>query len=751
MLNLTRKFLCSSSVGALLIVTAAQANAQEAKPAKAADTSDSASESSNEIIVTATKRETSVQETAISISVVGGDALQTRQITNIESLAQQLPGVNFAQTTGIGRISIRGIGLNTDGVGTEGRVAYHTDGVYISRPAAALAGFYDIERVEVLRGPQGTLYGRNATGGTINVITRKPTAELGGYLEASYGNYNAMRLEGAVGGPLADGVSARISFQLNERDGYGKNLTTNTPIDDYSTRALRGQLKLNPSDNFEVLLSADWFKQDDHAFGFHYLGLGSLPDATTTPPLTGATPLGLLLGGTVPTNVRDATGDQSTFNKRTFWGLGATMKLDLGAVEITSITGYRNSKFDILTDLDVTSAKISAFNQQEKSRQFSEELRFSGKIGGADWMIGGYYFNESLFGGVRIALDPVIFGAPVLTGLMQGYYAFGDLDTEAWAAFGNVSLPLGDRLTARIGARYSDERRNSNELLKFDFANSYPPFAAHFPGTPVPNTASWSSFTPSATLEYKANEDLFLYATYSRGFKSGGFNLGLMQAPYNPETLSSYEAGIRAKWLDGHLTTNLSAFYYDYKDMQVSKIDGTSTVIENAAGAHVKGLEAEITARPFAGLQIDAGISLLDAKFTNYVSADPARLALGPLNLSGNRPPYAPTYTINLGASETFETGIGEFTIRGEARMVDRVWGSAYNSPHVSQPAYELYNAFLTWKSSGGNLSATAFVRNIANKTVLSGVIVGTSLIGYPLIGSLEPPRTYGLTLGVKF
>lgn len=712
-----------------------------------------------EIVVTAQKRETNLQETAAAVSVADGEDLREQQVTGIEGLAQTLPSVNFGQTTGNARIAIRGIGFDNTTVGNEGRVAYHTDGVFLSRPAAALAGFYDIERVEVLRGPQGTLYGRNATAGAINVISRVPGEILNGYLEATYGNYDAMRLEGALGGPLTDSLSARLSFQVIDRDGYGTNLTNGRDVDDQSTYALRAQVRFEPSSAFDLTLSADYFHQDDHAYSFHFLGRGSLTDLSSTPPLPGQQLTGVRVGGVVPTDLRDSTSDSGPDNRRTFWGLAANARIDLGFAELFSITGYRSSEFHIVSDLDVTSAPITVYDQFEDSEQFSQELRLAGDYSRGDWMIGGYYFDESVFGGTRIALDPVVLvpgpALPPLSSLRQGYYGVGALGTRAYAAFGSFRFKFTDQLAVRLGARFSDETRDIDEVLKFDFATPWPPFVPHFPPTP-PGVRrqleeSWSSFTPSATIEYRASDDLFLYATYSRGFKSGGFNLGVIQPPFEPEEITDYEAGIRADWLNGRLRTNLSAFYYDYTNLQVTKIAGTVVTIENAASARIMGLEAEIIWRPTDRFELGATISLLDSEYRDYSSADPARPALGTIDLSGNELTQAPNYTINLNASYRLPTEIGDFTLRSEGRWVDRVYFTQFNLDHVSQPAYSLFNAFLTWQSRTSGLRATAFIRNIGNRDIVSAGFIGSSLVGSPLLGSFEPPRTYGVTLGIDF
>jgi len=739
------RFCSSVSVAAILSAVSASAAVAAENPALV-----------EEVIVTAQKRAENLQNVPASVSAVTGDALRQQQISSVEGLAQSLPNVNFGQTTGNARIAIRGVGFDNISLGNEGRIAYHVDGVYVSRPAAALATFYDVERVEVLRGPQGTLYGRNATGGAVNLVSRAPTRDFGGYLDGTVGNYGLYKAEGALSGPLSDAVSGRVAFQVVERGGYGKNVTTGEDVDDQSTRAIRAQLRLEPTPQVQLTLSGDYFTEDDHAYSFHFLGQGSLPNPTSTPALPGIVPKGLLIGGGVTANKRDSAADSGPSNSREFWGLGANLHATLGAVELNAVTGYRSSDFKTTTDLDATSARLTIYDQLENSTQFSQELRLSGDFRRAEWVIGGYYFKESLFGGTRVALDPAVLGPPrPTTGLKQGFFGLGSIDTDAYALFGRLRLHLSDQVAVNFGARYSDERKEIDEENKLDLTTAYPPFVPVYPPTPPgvrrQTSASWTSFTPSVTVEFKPTQDLLLYATYSKGFKSGGFNLGNVQPPFAPEKITDYEVGLRADWLEGRLRTNLSAFNYDYTDLQVSKVNGTVISIENAANAKVRGLEAEVLLRPTEPLRLEANFALLDSEYENYVSSDPARAALGPIDLSGNDLTQAPRYTVNLNASYRWDTALGTITARGEARWVDRVFFTQYNLAHISQPAYELFNAFLTWESADRGWTASAYVRNIADKEIISSGLVSSTLVGAPFVGSLEPPRTYGLTVGRRF
>lgn len=757
MKQFTAVLLCSAA-GAFAAPALAQETPGDPQNVEAEDNAGMA-----DIVVTAQKRETNLQRTPIAMSAVSGDALRAQQVSGIDSLAQSLPSVNFGQTTGNARIAIRGVGFDNISIGNEGRVAYHVDGVYVSRPSSALASFYDVERIEVLRGPQGTLYGRNATGGAINVILAGPTNHVEGFVEGTYGNYDLRKVEGAVGGPLSEAVSARLSFSIVDRDGYGRNLTTGSDIDDQSTRAFRGQLRIHPNEAVDIRLMADYFKEDDHAYGFHFISPGSIPAPATgtSPALPGAIPKGLRLGGIAPTNFRDSTSDFGPFNNREFWNLTATAKFGLGGVDLASVTGYRHAKFRTITDLDATSAPLTVYDQLERSRTFSQELRLSGDFARGEWMIGGFYFHESLFGGTRVALDPAIFGSndssvplPPLTYIRQGVALIGQQTTNAFAGFASGKYDLTDTFAIRVGARYSSERKSIDELSRNVLTVAYPPvldrLVATPPGVRRQTSHVWSSFTPSVTLEYQASDALFVYATYAKGFKSGGFNLGNLQPPFAPEKITDYEVGLRADWLDGGLRTNLSGFYYDYKNLQVSQVNGVIILIQNAASARLYGMEAEVTARPVNDLNLTANLSLLHSEYRDFVSADPARALLGPIDLAGNRLTQSPTYTLNLSADYTLHSKIGDFNLRGEGRFAGKTFFTQYNLDHTSQPSYSLFNAFLNWKDGNG-LTVGAFVRNIGNKRIISSGLIGSGLVGFPFVGTYEPPRTYGISLGYTF
>lgn len=710
------------------------------------------------IVVTAQKRETNLQKTAMSVSALSGDNLLDRQITDISGLALAVPNVNFGQTTGNARIAVRGIGFDNISVGNEGRVAYHVDGVYISRPAGALGNMFDIERVEVLRGPQGTLYGRNATAGAVNIITRAPEGPLNGYIRGTAGNYGLVSFEGGVGGSITDTVSGRVSFNVVERNGYGENVTNGNEVDDQSTRNIRAAFHIEPNENLEVIVRGDYMVQDDAAYSFRYLGQGSLPDPDFG--YAGVIPLGLQLGGIVPSNPRDSARDFGPENDREFGGASIEANFSLGDVDVTSITAYRRSEWNTITDLDGTSSPLSVYDQFEESDQFSEELRVSHDADWGGWMIGGYYFYEEIFGGTRVPLDRITFPPLMemtLSGLQQGVSLVGIIDTSAWAVFGNAYVNITDQLTVRLGGRYSSETKDIDEqnsgLL---FSTPFPPLPDPFApglGTRRQDSTKWTAFTPSVTLEYEATENIFLFAGYSEGFKSGGYNLGNLQPSFDPEEIEQYEIGVRSDWLGGSLRANITGFYYDYTDLQVSKVNGPVITIENAASARLYGADIELFAQLSDQLRVDVTAGLLHTEFKDYSSFDPARPAaiFGEFDLAGNELTQAPSYTVNLGAEYTVPTDIGEFRIRAEGRFVDRVWLTAFNTDHLSQDAYQWFNASLTYDSPNNDWYVSAFVRNIGNEDIVSAALVGSGLVGFPINGSYEPPRTYGVTMERRF
>lgn len=719
-------------VAGVSLASIAAAQAQEQSP----DAPAAAPAGDGEIVVTAQKRSESAQKVPLAITAVGGDALQSRQVTSFESLAPSLPSVNFGKQVGFARIAIRGLGLDATVGGQEGRVAYHADGIYISRPSAQLSTFFDINRIEVVRGPQGTLYGRNATAGAINVITNDPQETSGGYVKGTVGNYSLFQEEGAITGKVADGVSARFAFTKTDRGGYGRNLTLNQDIDNEHSLGLRGKIKIEPSTAVKLVLSADYSYENDAAFAIHYIGQGN----------PGAAPRIVALGGTVPADPRDTFANVPQHDERRNWGLGANLTIDLGRVNLTSVTGYRNSSADVRGDHDGTQVDLSTIRTYERANQFSEELRLDGQAGRLKWLAGGYYFHENIY--AESDFSPVLAFSGAF--MSKGLHFNGNLKTDAAAAFGQLDYELVDGLTFSAGVRYSHEtkyidQRGASELGVPD-APGLAPVYTSFQNT----SASFNSATPRFNLSWQANNDLLFYVTYSKGFKSGGFNLAGFAPAVQPEKLTDYEGGFKATLAGGAIRLNGSIFQYDYKDLQVQRILNAAAVLVNAANARVRGIEGEFTLKPFAGFELSGNASYLDAKFTSFQSEDSARPSLGLINLAGNRLPQAPKYTANLATQYTLPIDKGEIRLRGELAYTSQIFFSFYNRPEVSQDGYTKYNSSLSYEGDNG-LTASLWIKNITDKRTYSSTQVSSGFQGFPIQGTYDPPRTFGVSLGYRF
>jgi iron complex outermembrane receptor protein len=700
----------------------------------------------SDIIVTAQKRSENLQNVSVAVTAISGDALQDRGISDVQALARLVPNVTFSDKNGEARINLRGLGFdNLWASSAEPRVAYHVDGAYVAQSGNIFGTFYDVERVEVNRGPQGTLFGRNAVAGTMNVITRDPTETLSGYINAEVGNYSSANVSGAISVPLDDGVSARVAFQTRNHDGYDYNVTNKIDINNLNSQAVRGKLKFDRGGPMSVVFSADYFRQRDRSGGI-LLGVYN-PD--TTPVLPPET-----MGGTVRDgNPRHDFSDTLPKNNRSSYGFAIDAKLGLGNdFTLTSLTSYRNSKFFYQTDIDLSSLAWIFAQNRVRADQYSEELRLTKDYDRGNFVLGIYFFGEDYSATVRDPVDPVIFGAPPGGGLTQGISFGGNVQTRAIAGFGQFTYELTDTTKLIVGARYGwEQKRKSGEYIIFNFADPYDPASESSQTTPGTGKVTYRNFSPRLTLEQKIGLNQLVYLTFAKGFKTGGFNLGQPQPSYAPENLTDYEVGFKLDLFNRKLRLNGAAFYYDYSDLQVTRTNNSTSVIMNAASAKIYGAEIEMTAVLTPGFEIDVAGALMKSKFTTFDTEDPSRLQLGVLDLAGNRLPNAPKYTLTYGAQYSFESGFGEITVRGDGRTISSVFFDQFNVISNSERPKTTLNVSLGWKDGEDRLSASLFVRNLTDTLSKNGTFVYAGFAGYPLAGNYDPPRTYGMRFGVKF
>ena len=708
------------------------------------------------IVVTAQKRSESIQEVPLAVTALSGSDLARNGVNNIEDLQSIIPNFNVGQQLGVARVNLRGIGLESLSAGAEGSIAFHVNGVFFSRSVSALASFYDIERVEVLRGPQGTLYGRNATGGAVNVVTKAPTDELSGYGKVTVGNYGRLKTEGALSGPLVPGVVlARFAFQTEGRDGYGTNLATSDKIDNLSMQSFRGTILIEPTDDLAIEVIADSFRRDDRSGAYHYLG-----SAGFSAPGVPLTPSGIAFGGETASDPRDINNESNPHNVTKFWGISGKVTYDMDAVQIISITSYRETEYNILTDLDSTSFGLTPIIQFEDATQFSQEFQVTGGGEDFDWLIGAYYLGEENSGGIIIPINDILFGGSGV--LRQGYFGGGTIKTDAFAVFGQASYEVAPDLTLTIGGRYSTEGKKVDESAQFDLVRAYDRNAPLQPFAVNQNDVTFNSFTPRIALDYQATQDILLYASFSRGFKAGTYNLGGVQSPVNPEKVTSYEAGMKSTLFSQRVRFNLAGFYYDYTDLQVGKVIGNNLFLENAATATIYGLEAEMEARLTSELTINATASWLHARFGSYISVDPARpfgdgVTVDPdsgepaFNLAGNHLSQSPEFTAFLGVEYLIPSDVGDFSLRGEVAWSDKFYFTPFNLDYVSEGPKTKVNAFLNFESAEENWHLSIFVKNLFDATYIGNAYVSSSLVGFPINGFMDAPRTYGGTLGFRF
>jgi len=740
-----------AAIAAMLLVAPGIATAQDAADEAAQGAGQQGG--FGEIVVTAQRRAESLQKTPIAVSAIGGEALAERGAIDLTSIGSSVPGLNVSEQIGQARLTLRGIGVDNISTGAESSVAFNQDGVFFSRSAAALASFYDVQRVEVLRGPQGTLYGRNATGGSVNIITNRPEFDMQGGVSLTAGNYETINAEAFITGGLGDSVAVRLSGQIQNHSGYGRNIVTGSDIDSRHSQALRGQLLFKPDERFSILLAADYYHADDRSNTYHYFGA-----AGVTPTGDPVTPTAILLGGAVPASARDVASVRDPSTRAEFWGARADINYELSdEVTLRSLTAYRSSDFTLQTDINPLGVDLFPLDLGEKSKQWSQEFQINWDTESNKLVLGAFYLHETIDGVLAAPFNLVALGGPDL--FVQGFYAGGRLKTKAAAAFAQDTYSLTDTLRLTLGARYSWERKTVADQSDFDFDRLYDP--ANPPRVPVHNARkSFESFTPKIGIDLDLGPRTLLYGSWSKGFKAGTFNLGSGGPALDPEKVDAYELGLKTTVLDGRLRANLSAFYYDYSDLQVGKVQGQLVVLENAAAAEIYGLEGEFTVEPVDRFIIGLNASYLHARFKSYVTADQARPAgdgttvdengVPAFDLTGKALPQAPDYTIDLSAQYSFDLADGSLTLRGESSWSDRVYFSPFNRDVVSQPAYNVQNAFVTYKNEGG-LRLTAFIRNIGNKTIRSAGQVATTLLGSPVVGFVKPPRTYGLTVALEY
>lgn len=738
-----------------------------------------------EIIVTATRRDTALQSTPAAVTALGERELEARSLETVEDIGLLDTSLQVSFYQSEAQVFVRGIGTPITIGGTDSATAIYRDGVFLSRAAASIPGFFDVGQVEVLKGPQGTLYGRNATAGSILITSKKPTDELTGEFNALLGNYDRYELYGALSGPITDSVLFRVAAQRNKRDGFAKAIRPSadpsspvtSEIENKDEWFFRGALEFRASEDLTVTLAGDYYKADDAANVF-YLVSPTFFDTgpTLNPGINGLFIRNARTGRTSQFRTRDNYFSDAPFiNKPEIWGVSANIEWALGDYTLRSTTGYRQTKPYNQAEFDFSDVFESTQFRAEDQDQFTQELQISSpKDGRFFWIAGGSYFREKN----KLRNEYLVRSVPELFGLLgvptlpiQPCCTFilnGNLDTTAFSLFVDTTFELTDRLTVHAGIRYSNELRGGENLLdtagvdratlgaalgldaagvaNFLFANGLANQA-------VFDDTRFTAFTPSFGIDYQVNDDVFLYAKVTRGFKSGGFNIGSLQnTPFDQEFVWSYEAGLRSDLFDRLLRLNLTAFRYDYSDLQVQTVENNSIRVENSSNAKIFGIEGQFVLKPASGVTIDGAITYLDSEYQGYTTVDPARPALGVLDLSGNTLQKAPKVQFSLGAEVVVPLGqSGDLTLRGDWSHQSKIFLSQFNLDEFAQGSYDWLKARATYRPTSGGWSLSAFIDNITDELVVTNAVYNGAVVAQFGIGNFAPPRTYGLEFSYKF
>ena len=704
-----------------------------------------------EIVVTAQKREQSAQDTPVAVTVLTGDSLVKLGIESGNDVAQYTPGLAIAPVQGVGNvpnISIRGVGLNDFRDFNESPSAVYVDEVYKGALAGLDFALYDLERVEVLKGPQGTMFGRNATGGLVNYLTRRPSDTLEGYARLSGGSYGDIKAEGAIGGPLSEAVSGRLSAIYHTNDGVRHNVNPDGKDgDQIDLAAARGQLDFKLSDAGSLLLSLETGR-NDNAGGNPYRYAPAVPGAVPTEidkanrdNVVGTSDLN-------DVNVNAGLKTDTKFNSAT-----ARLGWDFGAVDLVSITNYQDFDKHQIQDCDSSPYTFGGApgglcftDYKTKVKQFSEEVRLQGEVGKLLWNAGLYYFNLENKGSQSLSGDilPYLFD-PSGNLVIDSTSTTFDTTTTSWAAFGQLEYRITDDVALIGGLRYTDNKSDMTQV----FLNTVPEDALGFTGGVAypKETLKKDNVSYTAKVTWDVSDATMLYAGIANSFKGGTFNSGFGPVPgpvytVKPEDLTSFEVGFKSESGDGRNRFSGAAFYYDYKDMQAFQYVNLNQLLFNA-DATVKGAELEWTGLPVDALEISAGLGYLDTTVKDVADKNGV--------VKDREMVLAPELSLNAMARYTWDlSGGSALAAQVDGNYSTSVYFDNLNQPGTKQGAVALFNARLSWNSTDDRYEVAAYCKNLTDEVPLNYAFDLSGQLGY-VQQSYHPPRTYGVSVGVKF
>ena len=673
-----------------------------------------------------------------SASVLSGSSPVMIAATSFQDLGLWVPNAEFTNFRGYPMGFIRGVGNHVpDFYGGDSNVAYYLDGVFLENGFGADMSLFDVERVEVLRGPQGTAYGSSTAGGAVNIITCDPGDEPEFGASLSYGSYNKQRLDAVMSGPVVkDKVKARLALSHSQQDGWLNNLGAAQDAEDTDFTGIRGKATLTPTGRIEVRLKADYYETDTAGPGYKLISdQGSL-----------STDYGAL----TPSGFYEFATDANAHDETRAAGFSAAVDAHLSKdLLLQSITGYQTFKRDFAFDHDGTQLDLLVNNEFIEVTQISQQIRLKGVTGPWTWVT-GLFFNAQDASADQIQnCSGIYFNLPGQTFVIQGQ---SHVDARTWAAFANTRFAVTDRLNLEAGLRYNRDMKT---------ARSDPEAT---PGTitlsSVDGKSELDTLLPKFGIDFQLADDVLLYATTSHSSRMGYLqfsNSGFNRNPsLEPENIWSYEIGTKTQWFGHRLLANLACFYIDYDNMQIDANTGSATVSDNAPKAQIKGIELELQARPLKPLSLYATVSYLDSKFTEYDHA--ANLLYNSatpgvsetVSVTGNTLPFSPKWKLSFGAQYLVSLDrYGFVTLAGNVTWKDKFYFDQYQSESISQNAYAMANALIRYETGDGKWAVDLYGKNLTAEKYCTYKFM--ELDASNIVASMGSPRMIGVSMSYRF
>ena len=709
------------------------------QPSLALAASDATTDSASleEVVVTAEKRSENLQVVPISVTAVTAESLSASGVNATVQLPQLVSGLSDRVTYNQLEPTLRGVGTSAAGPGIENPVALYVDDVYYASQIATAFSLIDVSQVSVLKGPQGTLFGRNSTGGVIQVATRDPQQQAQGIVQTSYDNYRTSTSDLYVTGGLTNNLAASITGRYSSQgEGYGENITVDRQVHQvYRDADTRAKLLFTPGDDTIIKFSGDYSSRHD-SMGPNFRQ--ALPQYTTNQ-----------LPGWVPNN--DPWDVQSQFvDDNHFISGGASLNVEqkLGWAQLVNIVGARSDHLTTQFDPSASPTPGNDIDIDEQTAQFTEELRLVSPDSSAlKWQAGIFFFHgNGKDDPLGVHLRPALVGADILIDVKTFE------TTRSLAGYAQATQAITTDTNLTLGLRYTWERRTFGESQQeFVFGNNL----GYLPPTGLPPSQTYEKPTWRVALDHKLTDDIFSYVSYNRGFKSGGYNPHApTNPPFNPETLDAYEAGLKSQWFNNQLRVNGAAFFYNYTNVQVAKYTSTS-LIYNGARARIYGFDLDAKARLARDLELTTGLEWLHARYTEFPNAPFSTPVLGGgaqlylADATGKTLNNAPNATANVALDYLPPIPTGTLDLNVTASFSSRYYQEPDN--FLYQPSYTLLNASLNWTVLRDRLSIKLFGSNLLNRAVATQInTLPVPPIGYD-VDYASPPRLYGITLGYKF